>query len=828
MYPYRQLRSLLANLTLATLLVSGCSGFVDAAQPNISAELWEPLDASHTVGQTFVARHAGLDGIAVLLRPDGILTGGVVTLHVRAGPESAEDIAAVPVPAAQITRAESYRFSFPPIPDSDGARYYFFLEAEELVGGALKVAHAPEAAYLDGAAYRNHTPLDRQSIFQLHYATVYIVIDLVSGVVQGAGLLFVMLSVFFLPGWALLVYVLPNRPLAWPARLGLAGGLGLCIYPLILLWSRVLGLQLGALAVWLPVSLAIIALAWRYRSAIHVRPASVRAHTGAWLRSDAFAPDFILAWVALMAFGVRMFVIRGIDVPLWGDSVQHAAIAQLITDQGGLFDSWLPYTPFHTLTVHFGFHSDIAAVNWLAGGAIARNTVVVGQFVNFMAVLALVPLANRLLQSRWAGVGVLLGAGLLSPMPMEYVNWGRYSQLTGQAVLPVAAWLTWELIETREKTWRVLPLTGFALAGMFLSYYRMPHYYAAFVVALLLAYGLSPQNASWRVWGRWGARLIAAGALVLLLSAPWLANIAGGNLAASIEAGVSRETPLAQVLQEYEALQHIATYVPYGILFLAGGGLALGMIRRQRAVVAIGLWSLGLVSLMATQLIRLPGSNYMTSFAIMIALYIPAGLLSGYLVDSVMDTLYRHKKRGVRLLAAAGLLAVAVWSAKDRIGVINPAYRIVAPADLAAMDWIRSNVPADARFLVDGFLIYEGRSVVGSDAGWWIPLLAGRQNTMPPQYALFNEKPNEPGYAQTVTNLVARLRQVGVTSPEGMRILCEHGITHVYIGQGQGRVALSPPEPMLSTADLEASPRFAPLYRQDKVRVYAFDESICK
>ena len=66
---------------------------------------------------------------------------------------------------------------------------------------------------------------------------------------------------------------------------------------------------------------------------------------------------------------------------------------------------------------------------------------------------------------------------------------------------------------------------------------------------------------------------------------------------------------------------------------------------------------------------------------------------------------------------------------------------MVTKPDRQAMTWIREHTPAQAKFLVEGFRIYGGRSVVGSDAGWWIPLLADRANTMPPQYALLNETP---------------------------------------------------------------------------------------
>ena len=47
----------------------------------------------------------------------------------------------------------------------------------------------------------------------------------------------------------------------------------------------------------------------------------------------------------------------------------------------------------------------------------------------------------------------------------------------------------------------------------------------------------------------------------------------------------------------------------------------------------------------------------------------------------------------------------------------------------------------------------RGDRSVGVDAGWWIPLLARRENTLPPQYALLAEKPISLDYSQRVVAL---------------------------------------------------------------------------
>jgi hypothetical protein len=151
---------------------------------------------------------------------------------------------------------------------------------------------------------------------------------------------------------------------------------------------------------------------------------------------------------------------------------------------------------------------------------------------------------------------------------------------------------------------------------------------------------------------------------------------------------------------------------------------------------------------------------------------------------------------------------------------------MVFPADRMAMHWIRENTSPEARFLVNGFTTYNGNSSVGSDAGWWLPLLAGRRNTMPPQYALVNEKPLTPEYTRAVTQLVKDLQMASPASQDGLRLLCQQAITHIYIGQGEGKVGFEA-VPLLSAEKLITSPSFDLIYQQDRARVFMLDRQAC-
>ncbi len=63
-----------------------------------------------------------------------------------------------------------------------------------------------------------------------------------------------------------------------------------------------------------------------------------------------------------------------------------------------------------------------------------------------------------------------------------------------------------------------------------------------------------------------------------------------------------------------------------------------------------------------------------------------------------------------------------------------------------------------------------------------------RQSTMPPQYALLNEKPQQPDYSKWVVDVVLTLEGTSPDSPKGFSRLCDWGIDYIYIGQRQGLV----------------------------------------
>jgi hypothetical protein len=815
------------QLTFFLLLLSlvACAPIVKDGQPG-TASTQVVLQSGQMVGQTLLARDRGLQGIEIFLRPETAGTGEI-QLHLRADPQSSTDLAVSALAVQSITAPGWVRFTFPPQNDSRRKDYYLLLELQGT--GRVWVDAAPGDTYLEGALYQNASPLDAQMTFRLVYDPGQLFLGILAQAGSWLGILGIAIFLFILPGWALLALLWPDwDALAWGERLGLAGGMSLALYPLLFLWTDIIGLHLGPLYAWLPAIAATGVLVWRNRA---WRPGNIGEAVRVWRQSENAWSDAAFVVLIALIVATRFWVIRSLDVPMWGDSYQHTMMAQLLVDNSGLFNSWLPYAELQTFTYHFGFHTAVAAFHWISALDMPQAVLWTGQILNILAVIALYPLATRVGGNRWAGVGAVLVAGLLSPMPMSYVNWGRYTQLAGQVILPGAIYLAWTTLETKARDWRLIGLVWIALAGLALTHYLVSIFAGLFFVAFFL---LRVQRGKVRTLFV-NITLLLAGVVVLFL--PWFVHVFIGKLPNIFTYYVTAPTKAASTfLQGFNTIGNISMYLPITLWLLLLLCIAWGFCRREKNVVLVGLW--WFLNLLATnpQWLCLPGEGVITNFTLFIASYIPAGVLIGagfgWLYLSLRGAFFPGTARqgrcaklspGRRWVYSFLLLllvtGIGLWSAHQRLGdmQVMPSALVTRP-DIRAAEWIRENTPQDARFLVNSFFAYGDTLIVGSDGGWWLPLLAERQTTLPP-LTYGSERGPRPDYILWVDKLTSEIQNKGITHPEVMALLRERGVKYVYVGQRQGRVNYDGPY-VLNPEKLLSSSFFRVIYHQDRVWIF--------
>jgi hypothetical protein len=635
------------------------------------------------------------------------------------------------------------------------------------------------------------------------------------------GAILAALFLLILPGWALLTLLGTDLRADFREKFALSAGTSLALYPVLFLASRTLGIAPGPVFAWGPGAAAVIYLAaraatgWRKAAPAKLRPAPQEPCASG--KRPLITPQAAWWIVLSLIFATRMIAVRGMTAPAWGDSVQHTFIVRLILDHGGLFQSWAPYAPIESLTYHFGFHAAASVWAWLTGAAADQAVLVCGQVLNVLAILTLYPLAVRLGGNSRVGTGAMIVAGLFFPMPGFFVNWGRYTQLAGMAILPAALWfldIHWD--GTRRTRAAPLALLALLALGLGLTHYSV-------IILFIIAAAAWTLLGLWKFRGRpgaWAARagwLAAAGIAVILGFLPWAKTLVAGLLPrifsrmAGSFAGMVGTT-------DFPLWKRTDFFFPRVFWITALIALAAALIGRRKLALPVIIW--GGFSLAAANpgLLGLPGTGTISNEVLLVTLYIPISLLIGWAIGTAWEAASRRKSVEIAVLTALALFAAAGAGKQARI--VDPFFQMVFPEDVAAFRWIRTNVPKDARFLVNGFLTGYDNAPAGSDAGWWLPYYTRRANTIPPLIQV-TESPS-PGVSHK--SLSRTVLDVEASRGEALAlraVLIRDGITHVFLGARRGGAAYERGE-LVPDTWLKGNPDFRRIFSKGKAEVWEF------
>ena len=627
-----------------------------------------------------------------------------------------------------------------------------------------------------------------------------------------------------LPGGVLVQLLLGHSSLSRLERFCLGIGAGVALPPLLLQLSHLLHVRWGAGATWGYVGVAaVLALgvgwqAWRKR----VATVTV-GKPGEWLY------PVLLGAILLAGLFSRWVAVRGLVAGLWGDSVHHTLITQLLVENGGLFTSWRPYTELSTFTYHYGFHANAAFLQWLTGLPSTYSTLFAGQILNAASIPMAYVLTVRFTQSRMAGLWAALFTGFVNLIPGYFVNWGRYTQLTAQIVLP-AMLVGWKEIEHSElKIQHRATIGALVFAALMTAALAMTHYivtiFAVLFIAIYVA-SLLLRPVAWRESVRVLICAAIAGGAGVVLALPWLLNTAQGFLSRNTGAMVSGAVT-AERVASYAQLAPITPLFMKGYLLLLGLlGLMLAVRLRRWSVLVFGMWSLALIFLIVPSAVGLPGNGVIDFGTSYMALYLTVLPLAGFAVGGIVDLLVRRWPI-TQWLAVVALLGIAAWGTNWQSRIVEPGYQLLTPADARAMQWIVQNTPADARFWVNNYPAYGGSLIAGTDGGWWITQLTRRGTNLPP-LLYGSERGESKTFAQAINRPAQLIRarvlsndkpvQIDLSLPAALTVLREQHITHVYIGANA--LPSKANADWIDTVALTRSPHFRRVYDQDGVLIF--------
>jgi hypothetical protein len=499
---------------------------------------------------------------------------------------------------------------------------------------------------------------------------------------------------------------------------------------------------------------------------------------------------------------LRFIAVNHLLVPNWGDSLHHTLITQLFLEQRGVPRGYAPYAPVYSFTYHFGFHGLAALWAWMSAQTAWSAVISVGQILNALTVPAAYVLTRELFRSRAAALASAVVVGFLSGMPTQYVNWGRYTQLAGQVLLPFA--LVWFLrwMEAPRTLGRRGGLPRLALAvlgaaGLALTHDRILIFYALFVLTYVLIMGWrivrtgngpARRNRLAALLGRVLAVAVPGG----ILFAPWLGNLLADYLPGLFNR-LGRVT--STYIEDYSGWAFLTAYIGWALPLLAVVGVLACLIggpaRDRRMALLVVLWTALLVVASRPDALGLPGAGALGTFTVGIALYLPLGTLAGPgVARPLLAGLLWLRRRQAWSLAAlrlgagglAVLAALALTVANPGARTTDPRSAYVTPDDVRIINWIAANTPPGARFLISATSSYQGRAITAQDAGMWLPLLAGQGRSVSvPPLSTGSEGRQADDFAQRTASLYQA--SLTPTAPASVALLHREHIGYVFIGE---------------------------------------------
>ncbi|MCD6517195.1 MAG: hypothetical protein J7L72_07240, partial [Candidatus Aminicenantes bacterium] len=185
---------------------------------------------------------------------------------------------------------------------------------------------------------------------------------------------FVSVLVFVFPGYILFSLLWKNQPFSFWEKTGISSALSLSLYPLLYLWFSVFHITPGKFLPWGVVCVSLLFSLKIWKKELHLLLT--------WKPGKQLVFSILFFVVVGCAAASRIYIVKNMTGPAWGDSVNHTFIVQLFRDNGGLFQSWAPYAPIESLSYHFGFHSAVCSFAELAGIPSPQAVLMAGQVFN--------------------------------------------------------------------------------------------------------------------------------------------------------------------------------------------------------------------------------------------------------------------------------------------------------------------------------------------------------------------------------------------------------------------------------------------------------------
>lgn len=435
-------------------------------------------------------------------------------------------------------------------------------------------------------------------------------------------------SLLSLPGWALLGVSKTWKLYSPLQRWLLAFGLGLSVFPILFYMGRFFPqFRIGTNKL---IVLLILALLFIF--------VSFKKNWKEQIQLDA------LEWMALALFLIilftRLWVVHLYPYPAWSDSLHHVLLTQLTAQNGRLPYTLEPYEPANLSMYHLGLYAFTGSIMILAKVPATTALLVGAQFLNALNASGIYLVLDRFVNRKAAIFGMLF-VGLVSFQPAWYFNWGRFTQLSSQVLLPIAWLLTVEaLYRSKEGIklqlfWEVI-FSSLTTASLFLLHFRVAGLYLPLLlISTVVEYVASIKSKYfWKMVGV----LMLIGTLSLTLISPVLRDALITYIGRSYGTTTVSESNVLSYFTYYPDTIFTIGLRRWVIYLLLVASL-IGLVMKDRLVIEQGIWMVCLWAIGHFYLLPIRGLAFVNYTGIMIMFYIPAAIILGSIVGRVWDKL---------------------------------------------------------------------------------------------------------------------------------------------------------------------------------------------
>lgn len=620
-----------------------------------------------------------------------------------------------------------------------------------------------------------------------------------------------LLLALFLSGNAVLILGgSAARQLPLDLRLPLAIILGLSLIPLILLWSSTFGLVLTPLFAFLYVAGAglinLLALL-RRQPAWPLFSGSIKDK---WQQDPAFRATAWLGFILTLTWLTRFIAVQGFVVAPGADSYHHTLIATLIAEQGQIPTSYQPYAPPSSFTYHFGFHALTAWLYWLTGIPLPKLVLWVGQGLNALVVLAMYFFTKKVTDHTPTALIAAFLVGLVAVFPAYMVNWSRFTQLSGLVIVILALGVVTQTHLSRN-SW---PITALLAGSLCLYHYRV----LAMLGLLLVIIGLVEIKTLLISTDRRRelARLLPLMGGVgvgLLLVTPWFIRLLLGSQIFELTRHIHQSTTRSDNLQYIYDFGRLGPaqyfYSNLWLILLSLAGLVAGWLMYRRTTFILTIWVLILLLISNPYWLALPGVGLVDLTTLLISSFVPVCFLAAIAIQWILEFIQKLFFKPAGLAWSQGLILAGftLFAFVKMSAISRPDDVYLHSNDLQAMTWIETHLSPDAKFLINPVIFEYGQAfVTGNDAGYWLPLLTGRQTTIPPMVLRGERHPGN------LFETSLQLAQVATNpAPSALKLLAQERITHIFIGERGGPIPVNV---------LESAPCTTVVWQRGRVKIF--------